>query len=303
MATLACVVIREELAAAAAVLHRAGIDTALNDAEWLLAALLDVGRFVLYLDAERGLPEEVVDAYRAAVGRRARREPLQRIVGWEEFRGLRLALTGAVLVPRPETETLADLALALLPPVGEGSRPLAIDVGTGSGCLACAIAAERPDVDVLAVDVSPSAASTARDNASRLGLARQVRVIVSDLFGALGGARADLIVSNPPYLPTATLATLPPEVRDHDPRLALDGGADGLGVIGPLIAGAAARLGPSGAIALETAGAAQAATVGARLRDTGFAHVETRRDLAGVERFVVARGRSRSGRDAALEGR
>ena len=287
MATLACVVIREELAAAAAVLHRAGIDTALNDAEWLLAALLGVGRFELYLRPEGELPEALVEAYRSAVGRRARREPLQRILGWEEFRGLRIELTEAVLVPRPETETLADLALTLLPPVVEGYRPLVIDMGTGSGCVACAIAAGRPDVGVLAIDVSGSAATVARDNARRLGLAGRVRIVATNLFEAIGGATADLIVSNPPYLPTAVLATLPPEVRDHDPRLALDGGPDGLGVIAPLVAGAGARLGPTGAIALETAGGAQGATAAALLREAGFANVEIRRDLAGVDRFVV----------------
>lgn len=281
--------IRAEVDAAADVLRRAGVETGRNDAEWLLAVLLGVGRFAPYLDGERELPHGVVDAYRAAVGRRARREPLQRIVGWEEFRGLRLALTGSVLVPRPETETLADLALGVVPPMVEGFRPLVIDVGTGSGCLACAIAAQRPDVDVLAIDLSPAAAATARENARRLGLAGRVRVVAADLLEALGRVQADVIVSNPPYLPTATLPTLPPEVRDHDPRLALDGGLDGLGVIASLIAGAAARLGPSGAIALETAGGPQAATVAALLRDAGFASVETHRDLAGIDRFVTAR--------------
>lgn len=289
MPTLARVAIREELDAAADRLRQAGVDAARNDAEWLLAALLGVGRFELYLRPERELPEALAEAYRAAVGRRASREPLQRILGWEEFRGFRFQLPEAVLVPRPETETLADLALTLLPPVAEGYRPLVIDMGTGSGCVACAIAAGRPDVDVLAIDVSPSAAAVARDNARRLGLARRVRVVAADLFEAVGGVPADLIVSNPPYLPTAALATLPPEVRDHDPRLALDGGPDGLAVIAPLVAGAVARLRPLGAIALETAGGPQAGVVAALLRDAGFASVETHRDLAGIDRFVTAR--------------
>lgn len=305
MPALARVAIREELGAAADVLRRAGVDRAKNDAEWLLAALLGVGRFALYLSPERDLPETVVEAYRAAVGRRARREPLQRILGWEEFRGLRFGLTEAVLVPRPETEALADVALGLLPPVAVGYRPLVIDVGTGAGCLACALAAERPDVDVVAIDVCPAAATIARENASRLGLARQVRVIAADLFAALGGVRAELIVSNPPYLPTAALEMLQPEVRDHDPRVALDGGADGLDLIAPLVAGAAACLGPSGAIALETAGGAQSAAVAALLRDAGFLKVEIRRDLAGVDRFAAGRlaeKASRAGGRAPLRG-
>jgi len=289
MSTLAPVAIRDELAAAADVLRQAGVERAENDAAWLLAALLDIGRFALYLSPERELPATVGEAYRAAVRRRARREPLQRVLGWEGFRGLRFGLTDAVLVPRPETEMLADLALGLLPPVADGSRPLVIDLGTGSGCIACAIAAERPDVDVVAIDISPSAAAVARENASRLGLTHQLRVIAGDLFGALGRVRVDLFVSNPPYLPTAALATLAPEVRDHDPRLALDGGADGLDVIAPLVAGAPGWLRPSGAIALETAGGAQAAAVAARLRAAGFVNIETHRDLVGIDRFVTGR--------------
>jgi release factor glutamine methyltransferase len=288
-ATLTAPAIRDELDAATARLREAGVETAESDAEWLLAGPLGLGRLELALRAEQELGPEAVEAYRAAVARRARREPLQRILGWEQFRGLRVDLTGAVLVPRPETEILGELARALLPPTRPGYRPLAIDVGTGSGCLACALAAERPDVDVLAIDLCPAAAVTARDNAGRLGLAGRVRVIASDLLEAVAAAGADLIVSNPPYLPTAVLPTLAPEVRDHDPRLALDGGTDGLGVIAPLVASAPARLRPEGAIALETAGGAQAAAVAALLRAAGFVGMETHRDLAGVDRFVTAR--------------
>src|SRR3989454_2567275 len=133
-----------------------------SDAEWLLAAVLGVGRVEARLDLDRALPAAVAARYEAAVGRRARREPLQQIVGWEAFRGLRVRLTADVLVPRPETETLVEWALELLPPPRPGVRLLALDLGTGSGVIACALAAERRDVDVVAIDMSRAAAAVAR---------------------------------------------------------------------------------------------------------------------------------------------
>ena len=189
---------RAELAAAVELLSAAGIPTARVDAEWLLAAVLGVGRFQAQLDLDRTLPAPVATRYATAVRRRARREPLQQILGWEAFRGLRLRVTADVLVPRPETETLVEWALGLLPARRDGVRLRALDLGTGSGAIACALAAERGDVEVIASDVSQAAAVVARENARRLGLAGRVRVVVADLAGALGRARADLIVSNPP---------------------------------------------------------------------------------------------------------
>jgi len=222
------------------------------------------------------------------VRRRAGREPLQRILGWEDFRGVRVRLTNAVLVPRPETEMLVEWALALLPEPGD-RRLLAIDVGTGSGCIACALACERPDLDVIAVDVSPAAAAVARDNARALGVAERVRVVAADLLECVRGLRADLIVSNPPYLPTATVPELEPEVRAHEPRLALDGGPDGLALIRRIAATARGCLKPSGALALETAGDAQAEAAAALLRGARLQAVAVRADLAGVDRFVAGR--------------
>jgi len=130
------------------------------------------------------------------VRRRAAREPLQHILGWEDFRGLRLRVTPDVLIPRPETELLAGWALELLPPPAAGARPLMVDVGTGSGCIACAVAAERPDVGVVAVDLSPAAAAVARANAQRLGLLARVTVASGDLLGALRPGRAELVVGD-----------------------------------------------------------------------------------------------------------
>jgi release factor glutamine methyltransferase len=234
------------------------------------------------------VPAPIAERYAVAVRRRAGREPLQRILGWEDFRGVRVRLTNAVLVPRPETEMLVEWALALLPEPGD-RRLLAIDVGTGSGCIACALACERPDLDVIAVDVSPAAAAVARDNARALGVAERVRVVAADLLECVRGPRADLIVSNPPYLPTATVPELEPEVRAHEPRLALDGGPDGLALIRRIAATAGGCLKPSGALALETAGDAQAEAAAALLRGARLQAVAVRADLAGVDRFVAGR--------------
>jgi release factor glutamine methyltransferase len=280
--------LRDQLDAATTTLEAAGVASPRVDAEWLLAGLLGLGRARVRLDLARAVPPAIAERYADAVRRRARREPLQRILGWEEFRGLRLRLTEAVLVPRPETEALVEWALALLPPSG-GRRLRVIDLGTGSGCIACALAAERPDLDVLAVDVSPPAAAVARENARALGLAPRVRVVVADLLQGIRDLVADLIVSNPPYLPTALVPELAPEVRSHEPALALDGGADGLALIRRIAAIGRGTLRASGVLVLETGGGAQATAAAALLRGRGFTQVAVRTDLAGVERFVAGR--------------
>jgi release factor glutamine methyltransferase len=276
--------VRADLTAAAHTLAGAGIETARADAEWLLAGLLGVGRASLALRLDTVLDPETASCYDAAVRRRARREPLQQILGWEAFRGLRVRVTPDVLVPRPETETLVEWALELVP-----APRLAIDVGTGSGCIACSIAAERRAARVIATDASMAAAAVARANADGLGLAERVTVVVGDLLAPLGGMRADLIVANLPYVPTSTFATLSPEVREHEPRAAVDGGPDGLVEIRRLVAAAPARLAPGGVLALETAGGTQTPAVAALMRTAGFIGVATRCDLPGVERFVAGR--------------
>jgi len=292
---------RAAVEAATARLLEAGIATARVDAEWLLAGLLGVGRAGLTASFDRDLSPAVLSRYEAAVARRRRREPLQQILGWEEFCGVRVAVTADVLVPRPETETLVEWALALLPPAGAVTRRV-VDVGTGSGCIACALAAARPDLRVVAIDASPVAAHVARRNVSALGLDGRVSVFVSDLFSALGRVNADLIVANPPYLPTRVLGHLAPEVVTHEPTLALDGGVDGLAVIRRLVLAAADRLGPGGALVLETGGGDQVAEVVALMRGAGLVDVVTRRDLAGVERFVAGFSDVPSGRVRREEG-
>jgi release factor glutamine methyltransferase len=275
---------REDLAAATATLARAGVDAPRADAEWLLAGLLGVGRATLALRLDGRLDAGTARRYAAAVRRRAGREPLQQILGWEAFRGLRLRLTPDVLVPRPETELLVEWALELV------STPrLAVDVGTGSGCIACAIATERPAARVVALDRSPAAAAVARANVRAVGVADRVRVVVGDLLGPIGDARADLVVANLPYVPTSTLARLAPEVLEHEPREAVDGGPDGLVEIRRLVAAAPARIVRGGWLVMETAGGPQAPEVGALMRAAGFTEVAMRSDLPGVERFVAGR--------------
>ena len=286
---MTAVTVREQVAAATATLRAAGVETAATDAEWLLADVLGVPRLRIHVDADTALAEGPRARYAAAVRRRAAREPLQHILGWEDFRGLRLRVTADVLIPRPETELLAGWALELLPPMTVGARPLVVDVGTGSGCIACAIAAERPDVGVVAVDLSPRAAVVARANADQLRLGARVAVASGDLLGALRPRRVDVVVANVPYLTTASLAALAPEVRDADPRLALDGGPDGLRVLRRLVMEASTFLRGGGALVLETGGPDQIEAVRPLLEMHGFHNVARRDDLAGVTRFIAGR--------------
>jgi release factor glutamine methyltransferase len=181
-----------------------------------------------------------------------------------------------------------EWALALMPARG-ARRLLAVDLGTGSGCIACALAAERPDLDVVAIDVSPAAAAVARENANTLGLAARIRVVATDLLDGVRDLGADLIVSNPPYLPTGLVPELPPEVRTHEPVVALDGGADGLALIRRIAASARRALRASGVLVVETAGGVQAPAPAALLRTEGWVQVAIRADLAGVDRFVAGR--------------
>jgi release factor glutamine methyltransferase len=284
---LALATVRNRLDEAVARLARAGVESPRVDAEWLLAAALGVTRGRLVAVVEQAMDDEVAERYEAWIRRRAEREPLQHILGTQAFRDLMLRVGPDVLVPRPETELLVSWALELLPPLGAG--PLVLDVGTGSGCLACALASERPDVRVLATDASPAAAAGARENVDALGLADRVTVAVSDLFSGLAPVRADLIVSNPPYVPTGAIDTLAPEITEHEPRAALDGGPDGLRLIRRLVNEAPRWLHPGAPLVLETFGDEQAGKVIVLMQEAGFMNVVTRKDLAGVTRFVAGR--------------
>jgi len=279
--------VQAALALGADALRSAGVESAPVDAEWLLAGALRVSHGALSAEPRRTLEAPEAGWYVAALRRRMKREPLQHILGSQPFRHVTVRVTADAMVPRPETELLAAWALDLLP--RGPRRPLAIDLGTGTGCIACAIASERPDVDVIAPEAAARAVTLARENVAALGLSGRVRVEVSELFSALGATLADVIVCNPPYLPTGLIATLAPEVSQYDPRGALDGGVDGLRVIRRIVAEAPQRLLPGGALVLETAGGDQARAVVALMEKASFTGVQTRRDLAGVERFVAGR--------------
>jgi release factor glutamine methyltransferase len=279
--------LRTLLAAATARLAAAGIGTPRADAEWLLAGLTGQGRAALALGLDGEVDPELASRYGVALARRQRREPLQRILGWEDFRGLRFALGPDVLVPRPETEVLVELALSLLPLAGPRS-PLVVDVGTGSGCIACSLAHERRDIRVIAIERAVAALALARTNVSTLGLTERVRLIAGNALTTMDAGSVDLVVANLPYLPTAVLSSLMPEVRDHDPGVALDGGPDGLDQLRPLIADTPRVLRPGGALVLETAGNPQLHEVATLLTTTGFTGVATRADLTGTDRFVLA---------------
>ncbi len=220
--------VNEVIQRGAEFLQRHGVESPRLQSELLLACVLKLPRLQLYLNHDRPVAEPELGAVRALVQRRARREPLQHLVGSTSFCGLEIAVSPAALIPRPETETLVELALAALKRAGP-AEPAVLDFGTGTGCVAIALAAQCPAARVHALDVSAAALTLARANAEHHGLAGRLGFHHGDGFRALPAEmQFDLLVSNPPYIPTADIAALQPEVRDYDPRAALDGGADGL---------------------------------------------------------------------------
>jgi release factor glutamine methyltransferase len=246
------VTVLEVIQRSAEFLARKGVESPRLQIELILAHALRMPRMHLYLNFEKELtPDELTEA-REMVKRRGEREPLQHILGTTSFCGLEMAVNRHVLIPRPETEILAERAWTHLKGLAPEGQPKALDFGTGSGCLAIALAVHCPAAEVWAVDVSPEALEVARENALRHGVHERIQFHQGNGFEAIPpGTRFDLIVSNPPYIPTAEIETLQPEVRDHDPRQALDGGADGL-VFYRMFATAAEKfLVPSGTVMLE----------------------------------------------------
>ncbi len=287
---LTAVTSRGLLAEGARRLAEAGLPTARQDAEWLLAAVLGRERFALYLEPDRAVVEAAGGRFRALVARRADHEPLQHLLGYEDFRGLRLRVTPDVLIPRPETEGLVEWALELLNASSSNGSPLLADIGTGSGAIACALAAACPDARVVATDISPAALAVAEGNVRALGLGGRVRVIAGDLLEPLAAepAALDMIVANAPYLPSGILPSLPREVFAFEPRQALDGGPDGMEVIRRLLTAAPAALRPGGRLVLEI-GEEQAAPLAAVMTAAGFVDVAAREDLRGVSRYLAGR--------------
>jgi release factor glutamine methyltransferase len=279
--------VRALLAQAISALERGGLATARQDAEWLLSDLLGVRRPTLHLEPGRHVPPEVVEALVELIARRERGEPLQHLLGWEEFCGLRLRVSPEALIPRPETEILVEWALEVLRRE-PASRPKVIDVGTGCGAIACALAREQPRLEVLGIDVSAGALAVAAQNVRALGLEGRVGLVRGDLLAPVAFGRIDMVISNPPYIASGEIETLPVEVRGYEPRVGLDGGADGMAVHRRLIAEARECLEPGGWLLMEM-GERQAGAIATRLAAGGFQAIEVRRDLAGRDRLIGAR--------------
>jgi release factor glutamine methyltransferase len=266
--------ISDALVAAVERLTASGVDNPRLDAEVMLASALGVNRAELYADSEVKLDERAASEFATMVRRRSEREPLAYVLGRAHFRELELIVDSRVLVPRPETELLVDLA---------EDRQRVLDVGTGSGAIALAIAHERDGARVTGIDNSPDAVEVARANAERLGL--EVEFLIADL---IVGGPYDLIVSNPPYVREPEWDTLQPEITLYEPREALVAGPDGLDVIRDLVPAAADVLVRGGTLAIEV-GQGQSRAVEHLLERSGFRDVETTRDLAGIPRVVRGR--------------
>jgi release factor glutamine methyltransferase len=272
----------EVLRLSAGYLSEHGSPTPRLDAELLIGHALGLPRIELYTNFDRPLDEPELAACRALLERRGRREPVAYILGRWGFHGLDLTVDGRVLVPRPETEVLVERCLALL----DGrDAPRVADVGTGSGAIALAIKAARPDAVVTATDVSPDALAVARANAEALGL--EVGLVEADLLAGVEG-RFALIASNPPYIGEAEVAGLEPEVADYEPRLATVAGPAGTEVLERLAAAASGALDPGGWLVVEC-GAGQARDVRGMLAAAGAAETFAEPDLAGIDRVVGGR--------------
>lgn len=286
---------------AQAYLARHGSASPRLDAEVLLAHVLGITRLELYTRFEQPLVKGEVDAYREALMRRARREPVAYITGTKEFYGLELAVAPGVLIPRPETEFLVELTLkALAGPVGQGSTPeqaepeLVVDVGTGCGAIALAVVVRRPAARALGIDRSGKALAQAQRNAARLGVAGRVRWIQADGLHAVGDGAARVVVSNPPYIPTQEIPRLAPEISRYEPREALDGGPDGLDVARQVALQAARVLAPGGALFMELGNREQAEQLASWVRRQWAANLLARAevrvdDVSGAVAFAAWR--------------
>jgi release factor glutamine methyltransferase len=266
-------------------LRESGLDTPELDARLIVGHALGLDHHGLANAAARALTPAEADRLGALLARRLAHEPVSRILGTKEFWSLPLRVTPAVLVPRPETETVVETALAVIERTG---APRIADLGVGSGAILLALLSELPGAAGIGTDRDPHALAVARDNAERLGLAKRAGFVACD-FGAAIAGRCDLVVANPPYIPTPDIATLAPDVRDFDPMPALDGGHDGLAAYRVIAADARRLLAPGGWLAVEI-GIGQAEAVTALLAGGGLVIAGApRRDLAGVPRVILAR--------------
>ena len=264
----------------------AGLEDAEADARLLLGHALRLDRTQMFSQADRQLDAREVAAISALAARRLKHEPVSRIIGRKEFWSLTLDVSDAVLVPRPDTETVVEAALEFF----GGDRRLAplriLDIGTGSGALLLALLSELKNATGTATDISPAAIAVARGNAERLGLSPRCHFVVSDIAASVTGP-FDLIVSNPPYIEYSAIATLEPEVRDYDPALALDGGIDGLETYRAIATQAIPLLAPGGRLIVEL-GAGQEPAVRELFGKAGLTISGVRADLAGIPRALSA---------------
>jgi release factor glutamine methyltransferase len=266
----------------------AGIDSGMTDARALIGAALRLSRAQLLAQSDRLLEPREIAAIDALAARRMKREPVSRILGRKEFWSLMLDVTPDVLVPRPDTETLIEAALDYVVRGGLRLEPLRIlDIGTGTGALMLALLQELPNARGVATDVSVAALHVARGNAERLKLASRCSFVACNLADGVQG-RFDLIVSNPPYIARGAIALLDPEVRDFDPRLALDGGADGLDAYRAIAASVPPLLAPGGRLIMEL-GVGQAPPVTALFEAAKFIVLSIRNDLGGIARALIAK--------------
>ncbi|MCS6927172.1 MAG: peptide chain release factor N(5)-glutamine methyltransferase [Candidatus Binatia bacterium] len=283
------------LARATAQLERAGIPTPQLEAAVLLAHAVGSDRTHLYARLRHPVGPQQVSAFRHSVQRRLRREPLQYIIGVQEFWSMTLQVDRRVLIPRPETEVVVEVALRLLQHQRAPHRPRILDVGTGSGCIAIALAREVPQAEVWATDISPDALIVARANAHRQGVFRQMTFVQGDLCTPLPcGVAFDLLVANLPYIPHDDLVTLQPEVRDWEPQGALDGGRDGLDCYRRLIQEGWQVLRPGGWLVMEIGHGQRAAMLDLLQRQPHLTAATCVADYAGLDRVIVARRAERN---------
>ena len=292
MAAAAGITLAAKRQALTETLRQAGIDSPDADARLLIGHALGLDRTALMTHGDRALREDDIAAIDALAARRLKHEPVSRILGRKEFWSLSLDVSGAVLVPRPDTETVVEAALDFVVRGGKGLKNLRLerlrilDIGTGSGALLLALLTELTNATGIATDISPSAIEVARANAERLGLGKRCGFVVCNIAAGVTGP-FDLIVSNPPYIAHAEIATLDPEVRDYDPALALDGGMDGLDAYRAIATQAPSLLAPGGRLIVEL-GAGQEQAVSSLFTKSGLTVKAARPDLAGIPRALGA---------------
>ena len=277
--------LRELIALGDAFLARSKIQEARVVSELLAARLFKCGRLELYRHADTVPEPRIVDALRRGLQRVAKGEPVQYVLGQWDFRKLTLKVDRRALIPRPETEQLVDLVLKSAQ-VRQVAKPLVVDVGTGTGCIILSLARELRDGVFVGLDISAEALSLAKENAAFTGLAERVLFAESDGCGEFDPASVDVLVSNPPYIPSHVVDGLEKHIRDHEPRLALDGGPDGLNVYRALLLDAVMVLKPGGGVFFEI-GDGQGAPMREMLEEYGFTEVSVIRDYSGKDRFAV----------------